>query len=57
MVIRRITAVAAGAGLLPLLMLATSDLGQNKTRDPSQIFEQREVMIPMRDGVRLHTEI
>ncbi|MGH7867754.1 MAG: hypothetical protein ACREP9_09035, partial [Candidatus Dormibacteraceae bacterium] len=25
--------------------------------DYSQIFEKRDVMIPMRDGVRLHTEI
>ncbi|HYK89623.1 MAG TPA: CocE/NonD family hydrolase [Acidobacteriota bacterium] len=25
--------------------------------DPSQLFDKTEVMIPMRDGVRLHTEI
>jgi uncharacterized protein len=45
-----------GAGPLLLLLQGTSHLGQDQT-DPSQVFAKRDVMIPMRDGVRLHTEI
>ena len=53
---RRLTAGMAWTGLLPLLLLSTSQLGQNQA-DYSQIFAKRDVMIPMRDGVKLHAEI
>ena len=38
------------------LLLAPSERGQTP-QDLTQLFDKRDVMIPMRDGVRLHTEI
>src|SRR5256885_763490 len=38
------------------LLVAAPQSGQNRA-DLGQVFEKRDVMIPMRDGVRLHTEI
>src|SRR5215831_11933904 len=52
----RIAVMTTGTGLLLLLLLSTSHSGQDPA-EPSQIFTKRDVMIPMRDGVRLHTEI
>ena len=49
-----ITFVLAGV-MLPLLR--TSPRAQESRPDLTQIFDKRDVMIPMRDGVRLHTEI
>ncbi|HKS91955.1 MAG TPA: CocE/NonD family hydrolase [Tepidiformaceae bacterium] len=38
------------------MLLAPSERGQTP-QDLTQLFDKRDVMIPMRDGVRLHTEI
>ncbi len=55
---RRQDAVLAAVGLLLLLWLGSSHLGQDEAQpDLTRTFEKRDVMIPMRDGVRLHTEI
>ena len=43
-------AVIAAAGLLPLW-------AQQERPDLAKMFNKREVMIPVRDGVKLHTEI
>ena len=49
--------------ILPLLTVAAvvcapvSGRAQQKSRDYTELFEKREVMIPVRDGVKLHTEI
>ena len=40
-----------------LLLLVTAPPPSQSQPDLSQIFEKRDVMVPMRDGVRLHTEI
>jgi uncharacterized protein len=47
----------AGAGLP--LYAGTKPVGQQEQNAPdyTQIFDRQDVMIPMRDGVRLHTEI
>jgi uncharacterized protein len=50
-------------GVLPLLAIATivcspvATRAQQKSRDYTQLFDKREEMIPVRDGIRLHTEI
>ena len=38
------------------VVFPASELGQSSSR-VSQLYSKRDVMIPMRDGVRLHTEI
>jgi len=41
-----------------LSLLATCAFAQQAQRpDLAKIFDKREVMIPVRDGVKLHTEI
>ena len=50
-----VLAPAVLAAALSLLVTAPQS-GQNKP-DLGQIFDKRDVMVPMRDGVRLHTEI
>lgn len=45
------------AGLTLLLATAQRSQGQQAVADYRHIFDKNEVMIPMRDGVRLHTEI
>ena len=37
--------------------LPISSFAQQKARDYSELFDKSEVMIPMRDGAKLHTEI
>lgn len=46
----------AGAGLLSFPAPQRSQVGSTAP-DLSQIFDKTDAMIPMRDGVRLHTEI
>jgi uncharacterized protein len=53
---RPITILAALASSALGLLLAMPQSGQAPP-DLAQIFEKRDAMIPMRDGVRLHTEI
>ena len=49
-----IVAVSAGLSLLSTGV----HLSQTETKpDMSQIFNKSDVMIPMRDGLKLHTEI
>jgi len=46
--------------LLPsvwFLLLASSATAQSQRSDLARMFDKREVMIPARDGVKLHTEI
>src|SRR2546426_10496492 len=50
-----VLAPAVLAAMLALLVTAPQS-GQNKP-DLGQIFDKRDVMVPVRDGVRLHTEI
>ena len=50
------------ARFLPLLMAALlaapfSSAQQAQRIDLAKLFDKREVMIPVRDGVKLHTEI
>jgi len=51
-----VAVLAFFAGAISLLV-ALSAGGQTGTPEPSRIFDRIDVMIPMRDGVRLHTEI
>jgi putative CocE/NonD family hydrolase len=53
---RPMTILAALTCTALCLLLATPQSGQTPP-DLAQIFEKRDAMIPMRDGVRLHTEI
>ena len=39
------------------LLLASSAAAQSQRSDLARMFDKREVMIPARDGVKLHTEI
>src|SRR6266487_1011155 len=48
--------LAAALALLVTAPQSGQTSGQNKP-DLGQIFDKRDVMVPMRDGVRLHTEI
>ena len=43
--------------VLPLLLLAGRAAAQQERPDYSKIFDKTDVMIPTRDGVKLHTEI
>jgi uncharacterized protein len=49
--------LAAGAAGAVLLIALLPVKAQQERPDFSKEFEKREVMIPMRDGVKLHTEI
>src|SRR5215470_8352404 len=40
-----------------ILTARNSSAQENKRPDLAALFEKREVMIPVRDGVKLHTEI
>jgi uncharacterized protein len=51
----RESALVISLGLLVVPVLRT--LGTDAPPDYSQIFEKRDAMIPMRDGIKLHTEI
>src|SRR5258708_2459376 len=49
-----------GLGLaltIAFFLTATVTLAQNQRSDLAKLFDKREVMIPVRDGVKLHTEI
>jgi uncharacterized protein len=52
---RTLSLLALLAALLALVS-GPVERGQSQ-QDLTQVFEKRDVMIPMRDGVRLHTEI
>ena len=39
------------------LIIPTSALSAQTPADPATAFDKREVMVPMRDGVKLHTLI
>src|SRR5437867_7814870 len=41
----------------PLSVLLTALQSSQTGADPSRVFEKQDVMVPMRDGVHLHTEI
>src|SRR5215469_12015115 len=51
-----IESVTTSMRLVPILLL-TGALGAQEAPDVSQQFTKAEAMIPMRDGIRLHTEI
>ena len=44
-------------GVLLLVAAASAQEDKNARPDLAKLFERKEVMIPMRDGVKLHTEI
>ena len=44
-------------GMAVLLGVANAQEQKKERPDLSKLFEKKEVMIPMRDGVKLHTEI
>jgi putative CocE/NonD family hydrolase len=46
-----------GLFLLVLAALGSPAVGAPHAADPSQIFDKIEAMVPMRDGVRLNTEV
>jgi hypothetical protein len=54
-------AIAALTALLTLVALSVVPYrhvrGADEEPDFSALFDKRDVMIPMRDGVKLHTEI
>src|SRR5262245_45874040 len=45
------------ASLATFIFLSPTKLGAQTRPDAAQLFEKTEVMIPMRDGVKLHTII
>jgi uncharacterized protein len=50
--------IGVAAGVMAVAMIAPVFwAGQQTGVDYASVFEKREVMIPMRDGVKLHTEI
>src|SRR5690348_17694836 len=53
----RITSI--GVSLLIAFLLAATLAGAQQAQRPdlAMLFDRREVMIPVRDGVKLHTEI
>ena len=51
------TAAALLAWAVACTELLTAPQRGQTVLDPSQIFQKTDVMVPMRDGVRLHTEI
>jgi uncharacterized protein len=55
--LRMTTGVAAAMILLILVIPLPAARAANDKLDLPQIFKKMDVMIPMRDGVRLHTEI
>ncbi len=52
---RRMCAAAIVA--LLLTWVAGANAQQDRRAELAQMFDKREVMIPVRDGVKLHTEI
>ena len=55
---KRITYLVGAASLMMTFVAAMPATAQEAKRpDLAAIFEKREVMIPVRDGVKLHTEI
>src|SRR6476620_10403106 len=48
-----------GAAILALLLtwVAGANAQQDRRAELAQMFDKREVMIPVRDGVKLHTAI
>ena len=53
---RSSTLLLLGAAIVHAF-LPISSFAQQKARDYSELFDKSEVMIPMRDGAKLHTEI
>ena len=53
---RSTTLLLLGAAIVHAF-LPISSFAQQKARDYSELFDKSEVMIPMRDGAKLHTEI
>src|SRR5262245_42205195 len=51
---RRLARVIAGVALFATPITLVAQGAQNRA---AQLFDMREVMIPMRDGVKLHTKI
>src|SRR5436305_13790148 len=55
---KRITYLVGAASLMMTFVAAMPATAQEAKRaDLAKIFDKREVMIPVRDGVKLHTEI
>ena len=55
---KRITYLVGAASLVMTFVAAMSATAQEAKRpDLAALFDKREVMIPVRDGVKLHTEI
>jgi putative CocE/NonD family hydrolase len=55
--ISTLIALVFAASFAAALLLSPSRLFAQTRVDPNQIFDKSEVMIPMRDGIKLHTTI
>src|SRR5262249_7503097 len=55
--ITRIVIRATIGSLFLMSSVASTPAQENKRPDLAALFDKREVMIPARDGVKLHTEI